>query len=129
MMANISVLTALQGPALSNSFSTSALGKESIALEADFEIMTDFGTLPTLAISAGELVSTPNLNGTNGLDFDPSGRYMCATLRNATEISIVDVETRTVRNTEAHKGAVLGGKFTPDGKFLATWSPGFQNSS
>ena len=114
-------------PRLLQFFSAADLGKETVKLEAEFEIATKFDNAPTLAISNGELVSTPNLDGTNGLDIHPDGKFMCSTMGNNTEISLIDIEKKVARNIEAHVGSVLGGKFTPDGQYLATWCSGFKN--
>ncbi len=58
----------------------------------------------------------------NQLDVSSDGKWICTTLGVPKMISLIDINNKKVVHTEAHDTYVLGARFSPDGKYVATWS-------
>ncbi len=58
----------------------------------------------------------------NPLDVSSDGKWICTTLGVPKMISLIDIDNKKVLHIEAHDKYVLGARFSPDGKYVATWS-------
>ena len=63
----------------------------------------------------------------SALDVSPDGKWICTTLDEPKMISVINIDEQNVCHTEAHGNYVLGGRFSPDGKYVATWSSALKN--
>ena len=66
--------------------------------------------------------------GWTPLNGSPDGNYMVAISTKRTSVFLVDMNDKQVEEIPAiHKGAVLGGSFSPDSKRMVTWCSAYSN--
>ncbi len=65
--------------------------------------------------------------GSDTLNFSADGSQLLATSIDYSFIFVINVKDRNFQWIKAHKGAVLGGRFSPDGNHIMTWCSAFVN--
>ena len=79
-------------------------------------------------IFGGVIIKKPFVPGLDSMDFSSDGRYLTAiSVYGQKAIYVINVKERKCIAQASHKGAVLGGRFSPDGSRLISWSSGYSD--